>query len=181
MIIQNAKVVLLPANEAIYYSGDISREMYILEKGYCRILQGSGDYVSNASPGDQLGAIEMIYGLPKQYTIFTSTNCKLIAIEFKTYMQAMNMFPSILEETKEIMTAPEFLEQVVLVDNERQRCLKIAKEKVRRLRWWQCYKTFFEYVSTLFPGWNHVSLFNCSNVLSKLVWDIFIVTRPIKI
>lgn len=144
MIIQNAKVVILPANEAIYYSGDISREMYILEKGYCRILQGGGDHIGDAAPGDQLGAIEMIYGLPKQYTILTSTNCKLIAIDYKTYMLAMNMFPSILEETKAIMDAPEFLEQVSLVDHERQRCLKIAKEKVHRVRWWQSYKTFFE-------------------------------------
>lgn len=144
VIIKNAKVIILPDNEAVYYSGDISREMYILEKGYCRILQGNGCYVRSASPGDQLGAIEMIYGLPKQYTIFTSTNCKLIAIDYKTYMQAMNMFPSILEETKVIMTSPEFLEQVTLVEKERQRYTKMAKEKVCKIKWWQRYPSFLK-------------------------------------
>lgn len=109
LIAGSAEVKLLPSEEIVAYAGDLSREMIIILSGHCILLSNSKKVIHSYGPGEAFGVIEMLYGIPKHYTIQTITNCKIMSIDFRSFDRIMNMFPLIEEEMKEVMNDSDIL------------------------------------------------------------------------
>ncbi|CAG9094257.1 unnamed protein product [Plutella xylostella] len=92
-----ARCVLLPAGELLQHAADIGRDIYVLQKGHCNILNHTGKIVSSAGPGANFGVMEMLYGLPKVYTVVTTTACSLLHLEYSALVQCLSIFPDVME------------------------------------------------------------------------------------
>ncbi|XP_048482639.1 uncharacterized protein LOC105394666 [Plutella xylostella] len=92
-----ARCVLLPAGELLQHAADIGRDIYVLQKGHCNILNHTGKIVSSAGPGTNFGVMEMLYGLPKVYTVVTTTACSLLHLEYSALVQCLSIFPDVME------------------------------------------------------------------------------------
>lgn len=75
-----ARDIILPPGEIVYYGGTISRELYIVERGYCLITSKSLREAKKErviGPGNHLGLLVMLYGVPAVNTAVTLTHCKV--------------------------------------------------------------------------------------------------------
>ncbi|KAL0841121.1 hypothetical protein ABMA28_014878 [Loxostege sticticalis] len=91
----NSRTIVLPDNEIVQHGGDIGRDMYIIQKGHCNLLDHQGKTDKCIGPGEHFGVVEMLFGLPKVYTVLTSTNCILLHVEYTTLVQCWGTFPDI--------------------------------------------------------------------------------------
>ncbi|CAH2980383.1 unnamed protein product [Chilo suppressalis] len=149
----NSRTIVLPDNEIVQHGGDIGRDMYIVQKGHCNLLDHQGKVIHTIRPGNNFGVMEMLFGLPKVYTVLTTTNCILLHVEYSTLVQCWGTFPDI---SHPIMT--------VLEDTELRRQLKQYEEakpltgrmdtKINRIA--QEIKESFVVLS----GWNRVQYVN---------------------
>ncbi|XP_068626724.1 uncharacterized protein [Battus philenor] len=95
-----AKDIILPPGEIVYYGGTISRELYIIERGYCLVTSKNMRETKKErviGPGNHLGLLVMLYGVPAVNTVVTLTHCKLISISHFAYTSALNLFPEMKE------------------------------------------------------------------------------------
>lgn len=129
MVVLNANVVILPKDEVLYYAGDVSREMYIIQSGYCNLLRNDGQLIKTTGPGTELGAVEMVYALPKNHTVTTITNCKVIVIEYEKIRLTLSMFLSVREELFVVLQDPTLLEMVDELEKERHKYTKAHMDK----------------------------------------------------
>ncbi|KOB77870.1 putative tetrameric potassium-selective cyclic nucleotide gated channel [Operophtera brumata] len=70
----STRTIVLPDNEIVQHAADIGRDMYILHKGHCNLLNHLGRVV---------------------YTALTSTNCILLHVEYSALVQCWGTFPDI--------------------------------------------------------------------------------------
>ncbi|KPJ02722.1 Potassium voltage-gated channel subfamily H member 6 [Papilio xuthus] len=113
----NIKTIVLPDNEIVQHAGDIGRDMYILSKGHCNVINYKGVTVNNGGPGSKFGVFEMLYGLPKVYTVVTSTNCILLHLDYRTLVQCWSIFPDISHIVMTVLHDPVICEQAKLFEN----------------------------------------------------------------
>ncbi|CAH2040615.1 unnamed protein product, partial [Iphiclides podalirius] len=95
-----ARDIILPPGEIVYYGGTISRELYIVERGYCLVTSKALREAKKervVGPGNHLGLLVMLYGVPAVNTVVTLTHCKLISISHFAYTSALNLFPEMRE------------------------------------------------------------------------------------
>ncbi|KPJ08211.1 Cyclic nucleotide-gated cation channel [Papilio machaon] len=111
------KTIVLPDNEIVQHAGDIGRDMYILSKGHCKVISYKGVTVNNGGPGSKFGVFEMLYGLPKVYTVVTSTNCILLHLDYRTLVQCWSIFPDISHIVMMVLHDPEICEQAKSFEN----------------------------------------------------------------
>ncbi|CAG4980121.1 unnamed protein product [Colias eurytheme] len=134
-VVANTKIIVLPDNEIVQHAGDIGRDMYIIQKGYCNKLNNMGKVVSSVHPGDFFGSTEMLYGLPKVYTVLTTTNCILLHLEYTALVQCWSTFPDIthaiiatLEDDEIRRQASQFEDAKLLVGRIDAKTNRIAQE-----------------------------------------------------
>ncbi|XP_072950048.1 uncharacterized protein [Epargyreus clarus] len=92
--------IILPPGEIVYYGGTVTRELYIIESGYCLVTSREMRETKKErviGPGNHLGLIVMLYGVPAVSTVVTLTHCKLISIGHSAYNSALNLFPEMRE------------------------------------------------------------------------------------
>ncbi|KAJ8728052.1 hypothetical protein PYW08_016437 [Mythimna loreyi] len=94
-VASNTRKLVLPDNEVVQHAADIGRDMYILQKGHCYMLNNLGKRERIIGPGSHFGVAEMLFGLPKVYTVVTSTNCILLHVEYSALVQCWGTFPDI--------------------------------------------------------------------------------------
>ncbi|KAJ8730193.1 hypothetical protein PYW07_017231 [Mythimna separata] len=94
-VASNTRKLVLPDNEVVQHAADIGRDMYILQKGHCYMLNSLGKRERIIGPGTHFGVAEMLFGLPKVYTVVTSTNCILLHVEYSALVQCWGTFPDI--------------------------------------------------------------------------------------
>ncbi|XP_022831179.1 uncharacterized protein LOC111359777 [Spodoptera litura] len=94
-VASNTRKLILPDNEVVQHAGDIGRDMYILKNGHCNLLNNLGRRQMTIGPGTHFGVVEMLFGLPKVYTVVTSTNCILLHVEYTSLVQCWGTFPDI--------------------------------------------------------------------------------------
>ncbi|XP_026317795.1 uncharacterized protein LOC113228654 [Hyposmocoma kahamanoa] len=102
--------VVLPEDEIVQHAADISRDMYILQKGHCNMLNNSGKIVGSLAPGSHFGVVEMMFCLPKVHTVVTATNCVLRHMEYSSLLQCWSTFPEINQPILVVLQNPELLE-----------------------------------------------------------------------
>ncbi|KAG6445856.1 hypothetical protein O3G_MSEX004127 [Manduca sexta] len=105
----NTRTIVLPDNEIVQHAADIGRDMYILQKGHCNVLNNSGKVVTTIGPGSHFGVVEMLFGLPKVYTVLTSTNCILLHVEYTALVQCWGTFPDISHPIITVLEDAELL------------------------------------------------------------------------
>ncbi|XP_026317546.1 uncharacterized protein LOC113228451 isoform X2 [Hyposmocoma kahamanoa] len=105
----SAKTVVLPEDEIIQHAADISRDMYILQKGHCDMLNSNGKVVRSFGPGSHFGVVEMIFCLPKVHTVITTTNCVLRHVEYSSLLQCWSTFPDISMPILTVLQDPELI------------------------------------------------------------------------
>ncbi|CAG2061389.1 unnamed protein product [Timema podura] len=104
LVATSARVLVLPPNEIITYAGGLSREMYVVQEGFCEIISGNtGLTESLVGPNSHFGDIEMLHGIPSLVNVRTVTHCKVISIDYASYAQVISMFPHILKENESVM------------------------------------------------------------------------------
>ncbi|KAH9627836.1 hypothetical protein HF086_001732 [Spodoptera exigua] len=94
-VASNTRTLILPDDEVVQHAGDIVRDMYILKKGHCNLLNHLGKRHMTIGPGTHFGVLEMLFGLPKVYTVVTSTNCILLHVEYSSLVHCWGTFPDI--------------------------------------------------------------------------------------
>ncbi|KAM3964354.1 uncharacterized protein ACR2FA_001326 [Aphomia sociella] len=94
-VASNSRTIVLPDNEIVQHAGDIGRDMYILQKGHCNLLNHHGKVEQSVGPGDHFGVVAMLFGFPKVYTALTTTNCILLHVEYSALVQCWGTFPDI--------------------------------------------------------------------------------------
>ncbi|XP_052759511.1 uncharacterized protein LOC113513411 [Galleria mellonella] len=94
-VASNSRTIVLPDNEVVQHAGDIGRDMYILQKGHSNLLNHRGKIDKTIGPGSHFGVVEMLFGLPKVYTVVTTTNCILLHVEYSALVQCWGTFPDI--------------------------------------------------------------------------------------
>ncbi|XP_037872949.2 uncharacterized protein LOC101746849 [Bombyx mori] len=124
-IAANTRTIVLPDNEIVQHAADIGRDMYILQKGYCDVLNHDRKIEKNIGPGDHFGVVEMLYGLPKVHTVLTSTNCILLHVEYTALVQCLGTFPDI---SYPIITLQEDVDLL-----SKAKCFEEAKPLIGRL------------------------------------------------
>ncbi|KPJ19458.1 Potassium voltage-gated channel protein eag [Papilio machaon] len=108
-----ARDVILPPGEIVYYGGTIPRELYIIERGYCLVTSKAMREAKKervVGPGNHLGLLVMLYGVPAVNTVVTLTHCKLISISHVAYTSALNLFPDMREHDG--LLTPEELKMI---------------------------------------------------------------------
>ncbi|XP_074031256.1 uncharacterized protein [Leptinotarsa decemlineata] len=90
---KHAGVLKLPINESLYPFGDLTRQMYVIQKGFCRIYNSEDCLERTVGPGTQLGVLEMFFCMPKKHTVVTCTDCVIISLEYTSIRQILGLFP----------------------------------------------------------------------------------------
>ncbi|XP_028158356.1 uncharacterized protein LOC114351371 [Ostrinia furnacalis] len=103
----NSRTIVLPDNEIVQHGGDIGRDMYIIQKGHCNLLNHHGKIDKSIGPSNHFGVVEMLFGLPKVYTVLTSTNCILLHVEYTSLVQSWGTFPDISHPIITALDDPE--------------------------------------------------------------------------
>ncbi|XP_047521443.1 uncharacterized protein LOC125060521 [Pieris napi] len=106
---ETARDIILPPGEIVYYGGTVTRELYIIESGYCIVTSKELRETRRErviGPGNHLGLLVLLYGVPAVSTIITLTHCKLISIGHFAYTSALNLFPD-MKEHEGLLTSDE--------------------------------------------------------------------------
>lgn len=80
-----ARDILLPPGEIVYYGGTVTRELYIIESGYCLVTSNTMREAKKErviGPGNHLGLLVLLYGVPAVSTVITLTHCKVCILLF---------------------------------------------------------------------------------------------------
>ncbi|XP_037085638.1 uncharacterized protein LOC119106145 [Pollicipes pollicipes] len=94
---------LFPANEYVLRTGDMSRDMYVIVRGYCEAYLGKKQTsLGLMGPGECFGEAGMLYGLPKPANVITRTTCDLLIIPHGELHRVMKHFPTVNKEISEI-------------------------------------------------------------------------------
>ncbi|KAL4707314.1 hypothetical protein ACJJTC_019852 [Scirpophaga incertulas] len=106
---ESARDIILPPGEIVYYSGTVSRELYIIESGYCLLTSKERKETKNETvigPGNHLGLLVLLYGVPTVSTVITLTHCKFISVSHSAYTSALSLFPD-MKEHENLLTKDE--------------------------------------------------------------------------
>lgn len=75
-----ARDIILPPGEIVFYGGTVTRELYIIESGYCLVTSNEMRDTKNEriiGPGNHVGLLVLLYGVPTLSTVITLTHCKV--------------------------------------------------------------------------------------------------------
>ncbi|XP_063543200.1 uncharacterized protein LOC134751681 [Cydia strobilella] len=106
---ESARDIILPPGEIVYYGGTVSRELYVIESGYCLLTSKELRETKKErviGPGNHLGLLVLLYGVPAVSSVVTLTHCKLISIGHSAYTSALSLFPA-MREHDELLTPNE--------------------------------------------------------------------------
>ncbi|KAI5644539.1 cyclic nucleotide-binding domain-containing protein [Phthorimaea operculella] len=117
---ESARDIILPPQEIVYYGGTASRELYIIESGYClvtsqQLREAKKERIKG--PGNHLGLLTLLYGVPVASTVITLTHCKLISVSYSAYTSALSLFPD-MREHEGLLTAEELQRIVALAKSQ---------------------------------------------------------------
>ncbi|XP_041978323.1 uncharacterized protein LOC121732490 isoform X2 [Aricia agestis] len=140
-VASHSRIIVLPQYEIVQHAGDIGRDMYVVKMGHCMKLDHTGHVLpEQVVPGDSIGTLEMLYGLPKVHTVKTTTNCILVHVEYTALIQSWGLFPNIRQPIFDVLEDPEILERAMAYENgkplvghidaKRNRIAKEIKESV---------------------------------------------------
>lgn len=75
-----ARDIILPPGEIVFYGGTVTRELYIIESGYCLVTSNEMRETKTErviGPGNHVGLLVLLYGIPTLSTVVTLTHCKV--------------------------------------------------------------------------------------------------------
>ncbi|KAJ8719060.1 hypothetical protein PYW07_016616 [Mythimna separata] len=104
-----AKDIILPPGEIVFYGGTITRELYIIESGYCLVTSSERREKKTEriiGPGNHVGLLVLLYGIPTLSTVVTLTHCKLVSVNHYAFTSALSLFPD-MKEHEGILTPDE--------------------------------------------------------------------------
>ncbi|KAI4461807.1 cyclic nucleotide-gated cation channel subunit a [Holotrichia oblita] len=91
--------VSLPPNEYVCYAGEVSREMYIIEHGYCEVISASSEKVDKIlGPMSGFCMIETLLELAGIFNVRTITHVTLLKLALTSIKEAMLLVPEASEQ-----------------------------------------------------------------------------------
>ncbi|GJQ80337.1 hypothetical protein Trydic_g12214 [Trypoxylus dichotomus] len=97
----SCRSVSLPPNEYVCYAGEVSREMYIIESGYCEVISGSSEMVEKIlGPMNGFCIIDTLLELAGIFNIRTITHVRLIKLRLSAINEAMRQAPEMAQQLK---------------------------------------------------------------------------------
>uniref|UniRef100_A0A6P7FYB9 Uncharacterized protein LOC114332247 n=1 Tax=Diabrotica virgifera virgifera TaxID=50390 RepID=A0A6P7FYB9_DIAVI len=103
---------LLPKNETLYIRGDPTRIMYIISEGFCKLYNSENNPEKSVGPGSYLGYLEALYCIPKKYTVMSTTDCRLICLEYPVMEKIFKLFPKELDFLERTKYREELVEEI---------------------------------------------------------------------
>lgn len=148
MLEKEAKVLFLPENEILYNFGDRTRNMYVLQQGYCN-LYTADQLEQTVGPGTQIGVIEMFSGNCKGHTVIAVTDCFIVFLEYRSFSNILQLFPTEYNVLKDVLQSQWFLKMAKRAEH------KTNKENFgvlhRKLQTYQTkYASFIIFVNIIF-------------------------------
>ncbi|XP_049871178.1 uncharacterized protein LOC126370383 [Pectinophora gossypiella] len=117
---ESARDIILPPGEIVYYGGTVSRELYIIESGYCLVTNDELKEKNKEriiGPGNHMGLLVLLYGVPAVSTMITLTHCKLISVSYAAYTSALSLFPDMREHVN-LLSYDELDEMTIQADTQ---------------------------------------------------------------
>lgn len=91
----------IPAGQVVTYAGEVAREMYIINAGFCEIISGDGHLRRTVGPGESFAVLETCMEVPIVNNVITTTDCVLISITYDEFVQASSSDPEMLTQFRE--------------------------------------------------------------------------------
>lgn len=80
----DSDLVRLAPGEALFHTGDVGKEMFVLIDGNADVVIG-GTVVENAGPGALLGEMALIEDAPRTATVIAKSACQLARVNQKRF------------------------------------------------------------------------------------------------
>ncbi|CAH1119872.1 unnamed protein product [Phaedon cochleariae] len=109
---KEAKLLKLPYNEVLYTFGTSTREMFVLQEGFCDVYNSEDGFDRNVGPGYPFGMLEMLFCIPKKHTVVTTTDCVFVRIEYGSLYKIMGLFPREHDALEEVVHCEEMVRAV---------------------------------------------------------------------
>lgn len=90
--------IILPPGEVITYSGEVCKEMYVIENGHCEMIAQSKTTAKILGPGDSFSVLETCLNVSTINTVISLTDCKLLSLTYENYLRALRYYPQVLTE-----------------------------------------------------------------------------------
>jgi MFS family permease len=82
----------VPAGHALIREGDAGDRFYVISDGRATVTQ-RGTFLREVGPGDQVGEIALLRGVPRTATVTATTALRLVAIERERFLEAVTGHP----------------------------------------------------------------------------------------
>ncbi len=82
----------VPAGDALIREGDAGDRFYVISDGRATVTQ-RGTFLREVGPGDQVGEIAILRGVPRTATVTATTALRLVAIERERFIEAVTGHP----------------------------------------------------------------------------------------
>lgn len=93
---------LFGPGEVITYSGEVCKEMYIIQSGICKMTEFYKESKTTfIGPGSSISVIEICLKRPVMNTVVTITHCQLLTVSHEQLMKAFRQYPKLLLQIKE--------------------------------------------------------------------------------
>ncbi|WP_164821706.1 methyl-accepting chemotaxis protein [Paenibacillus koleovorans] len=93
VLLDHGQLLRKPTGEILFRSGDHGEEMFVVLSGTIEIFleqEGCQISVAKLGPGDFLGEMSLLEGLPRSGTAITATPCELVSLGHESFRKLMN-------------------------------------------------------------------------------------------
>eukprot|EP00058_Branchiostoma_floridae_P006940 XP_002592428.1 hypothetical protein BRAFLDRAFT_67294 [Branchiostoma floridae] len=111
----NTRAVLYAPGDVIVYSGDITRDLHMIRKGYCEILTDDlADTLCIMGPGQYFGQLSLLFGDQQPDTIRSRTYVELIILTRDDLEDVLSKYPLVEKQFHELSKMDDFREALRL-------------------------------------------------------------------
>ncbi|XP_035668949.1 uncharacterized protein LOC118411052 [Branchiostoma floridae] len=111
----NTHAVLYAPGDVIVYSGDITRDLHMIRKGYCEILTDDlAETLCIMGPGQYFGQLSLLFGDQQPDTIRSRTYVELIILTRDDLEDVLSKYPLVEKQFHELSKMEDFREALRL-------------------------------------------------------------------
>ncbi|XP_022918511.2 uncharacterized protein [Onthophagus taurus] len=115
----SCQIISLPPKEYVTYAGEVQKDMYIIEKGFCEMISGSSQKVDKIlGPLGNFCDIETLLAVPAIFNVKTITHVSLVKIRCTAIKEAFLMnteidkqLTDVIDDTKNSFAAKRLFTQ----------------------------------------------------------------------
>ncbi|XP_035674113.1 potassium voltage-gated channel subfamily H member 7-like [Branchiostoma floridae] len=108
-----SRAVLYAPGDVIVYSGDITRDLHMIRKGYCEILTDDlAETISLMGPGQYFGQLPLLFGDQQPDTIRSKTYVEMIILTRDDLDDVLSKYPLVEKQFDDLTKIDDFHEEL---------------------------------------------------------------------